>query len=42
MLEYYKINFKMSDLSNNILSYYNTDNNLTDEQNEILRNNLEN
>lgn len=42
MLEYYKINFKMSDLSNDILSYYNTDNNLTDEQNEILRNNLEN
>ncbi len=37
MLEYYKNNFEMSDLSNNILSNYNTDNNLTQEQDKILR-----
>ncbi len=37
LLEYYKNNYKMIDTSIDITKRYNDENNLTDEQNEILR-----
>lgn len=37
MLEYYKNNFKLSDLNNDLIKLYNTENNLNEEQNNILK-----
>lgn len=37
MLQYYKDNFKLSDLSNDLTELFNEDNNLTKEQEEILK-----
>lgn len=40
MLEYYKNNFELSDLSNDLTKLFNEDNNLTEEQSEILKERL--
>lgn len=40
MLEYYKNNFKLSDLNNDLIKVYNTENNLNEEQNNILKSKL--
>ena len=37
LLRYYKDNFKLVDTKNDITRLYNTENNLTQEQNEMLR-----
>jgi len=41
LLQYYKDNFELSDLSNNLLKRYNPENNLSDELNNLLKNLLE-